>query len=321
MNTGNKAVDAIGELNFSGNIIPHSWYQHITFENGKADLSAIVILSEIVYWYRPQEVLDESSGKLLGYRRKFRADKLQRSYQSLADKFGLTKGQASAAVHRLESLGLLTIEFRTVTIHSAESGDVMLYNVVFLEPIVERLKEITYRAKSPDISPSQSESDASDSSIGEVCDSNSTPTLFEQHTNTKTINETVEEKAKDIAPITQSVTQSEEVGRDTRAKPKRYSAKADPRSTHPVIEAVREVLQRRPSKEQYDGLIMALDGVELDIGKLKRCYDLWVLRGYNPNNMAWATQWYKQGGPPNGYKKPSKDGTREDFEAIIDKRG
>ena len=48
----------IGKIHFEGNIIPHPWYQHITLSSGKPDLPAIIILAEIVYWYRPYQTLD-----------------------------------------------------------------------------------------------------------------------------------------------------------------------------------------------------------------------------------------------------------------------
>ena len=57
--TGNKTVDQVGKINFIGNVIPHTWYKTILRENGKPNVNAIIILSDIVYWYRPKEVRDE----------------------------------------------------------------------------------------------------------------------------------------------------------------------------------------------------------------------------------------------------------------------
>lgn len=56
LTSGNEIVDAMGSINISGNIIPAVWYRTITKENGKPYLLAIVILADIVYWYRPSEV-------------------------------------------------------------------------------------------------------------------------------------------------------------------------------------------------------------------------------------------------------------------------
>ena len=58
--TGNTKVDQTGQIRLTGNVTPQIWYRTITRENGKPHLLAIAILSDIVYWYRPAEVRDES---------------------------------------------------------------------------------------------------------------------------------------------------------------------------------------------------------------------------------------------------------------------
>lgn len=131
----NSVVSEIRHLNFEGNIIPHSWYSKITFENGKTDLVAIVILAEIVYWYRPTEVKCERSGKLLGFKKKFKADMLQRNIASFSNQFGISKRQAADALKRLETSGLIKREMRTVDTHHGKLG-----NVQYLEPIVLAIK-------------------------------------------------------------------------------------------------------------------------------------------------------------------------------------
>ncbi|HHW57786.1 MAG TPA: hypothetical protein GXX15_09025 [Clostridia bacterium] len=139
-NKTNPEVRKMMELNFEGNIIPAQWYKHITFPSGKTNLNAVVILAEIVYWYRPAIERDPATGKVLGYRQKFKGDKLQRSYQSFADQFGLTKRQVQDAVKRLIELGLVRIEFRNI---KTETG-LTLTNVMYIEPVTEKIKEITY---------------------------------------------------------------------------------------------------------------------------------------------------------------------------------
>lgn len=89
-------------MNFSGNIIPETWYSTIKYTNGKPNLNAIIILADIVYWYRPREVRDEATGQLIGYRKKFKSDMLQRTYEQFAKKFGLSKRQATEAIVFLE---------------------------------------------------------------------------------------------------------------------------------------------------------------------------------------------------------------------------
>ena len=96
--TGNDTVDRLSRIRFTGNVIPPAWYRTILRDTGKPYLIAIVILSDIVYWYRAAEVRDEGSGQLLGYRKRFKADLLQRSYQQIAEQFGITKRDAANAV-------------------------------------------------------------------------------------------------------------------------------------------------------------------------------------------------------------------------------
>jgi hypothetical protein len=104
------------------------------------NLAAAVILSDVVYWYRPQEIRDEATGKVIELRRKFKADKLQKSYQAWADQFGLTKRQVKDAVVFLRNQGLITTEFRQIR---TETG-LVLSNVLFVEPVVDELRSITF---------------------------------------------------------------------------------------------------------------------------------------------------------------------------------
>ncbi len=136
--TGNAIVDAVAKLNLQGNIIPFSWYKAIA-KNGRPQFLAMHILADIVYWYRPTEVYDEVSGKILGYKKKFKADLLQKSYDSMAQKFNVSKRQITDAVVFLESLGVLKRVFRAV-----KYGELMAYNVLFIGLNPEKLAEISW---------------------------------------------------------------------------------------------------------------------------------------------------------------------------------
>lgn len=138
----NPIVDALDGLEFKGNIIPAAWYKTVLTPKGKPDSIAITLLSDIVYWYRPQEVRDEVTGEVVGIRKKFKADLLQRSYDQFANHFGYTKAQVKSAVVRLENLGVIRRVFRTL-----EVGGQKLSNVMFIELIPKRLKELTYPHK------------------------------------------------------------------------------------------------------------------------------------------------------------------------------
>ena len=140
LTSGNPIVDAMGEINISGNVTPQIWYKTILRENGKPYLLAIATLSDIVYWYRPVEVRDEENEGTIGWRKRFKADLLQKSYRQYAELFGESIRSIEAAMKYLQSIGVITRVPRNVKI---ENGAV-LYNVTFLQLNVERLYELTY---------------------------------------------------------------------------------------------------------------------------------------------------------------------------------
>lgn len=137
--TGSPIVDRMCRLQFTGNVIPAAWYRTITRDNGKPNLTAIIILSDVVYWYRPVEIRDELTGQLCGFKKKFKADILQRNYQQLADQFGISKREAVNAVVELEKIGVVRRVFRTV-----RKGGMRNSNVLFLELNVDVLIQLTY---------------------------------------------------------------------------------------------------------------------------------------------------------------------------------
>lgn len=130
-------VTEIGGLNFKGNVVDHEWFNYITFSNGKPHIVAIMVLSEIVYWYRPTVIRDEIDGKV-NYKKKFKADKLQKNYQQLADTFGFTKLQVKRACDLLTDMLLIKIEFRTIN-----ADGKILNNVMFVEPVPTEIKKIS----------------------------------------------------------------------------------------------------------------------------------------------------------------------------------
>lgn len=137
--TGNAIVDFVGQMNISGNVIPQAWYKTITRENGKPNLPAIVILADVVYWYRPTEVRDESTGRTVAARKRFQSDLLQRSYAQISEQFGISKREAQAAVAELERLGIVKRHFRTI-----EMNGVKMSNVLFIELVPSGLYSATF---------------------------------------------------------------------------------------------------------------------------------------------------------------------------------
>ena len=135
--TGNKIVDAISRLGI--NSIPDAWYQNLRRKNSKTLNSlAVLVLWDLLYWYKWTEVKDETSGLVIGYKKKFKADLLQRSYSAIADKFGVTKRVAMDTVIFLEELGVIRKECRTITV-----GNQKLGNVLFIALVPEKIAEIS----------------------------------------------------------------------------------------------------------------------------------------------------------------------------------
>lgn len=137
--TGNKISDRVAEINITGNVIPSVWFKTIVNDKGRPYLLAIMILSEIVYWYRPVEERDENTGEFIGYRTKFKQDLLQKSYKDLAEYYQVTKRQVTDAIIMLEKLGVIHREFRTI-----EKNKVRCNNVLFIRLNPEKLRDLTY---------------------------------------------------------------------------------------------------------------------------------------------------------------------------------
>lgn len=145
LTSGNVIVDAMGSINITGNIIPTVWYRTITKENGKPYLLAIVILADIVYWYRPSEVRDQGTGHILGWKKKFSEDILRQSYQYYAELFGESKKTVKTAMDKLEKLRVIRREFRTVSY-----GDgLVCNNVMYVELKPDILYQLTFPEKMP----------------------------------------------------------------------------------------------------------------------------------------------------------------------------
>lgn len=181
----NSTVAAVAQMNFTGNVIPQAWFKTITRENGKPNLSAIVILSDIVYWYRPTEQRDEQTGQTVGYAKKFKADMLQRSYAQLAEQFGITKREATAAVTELEKIGVIKRHFRTLEVNGVKTS-----NVLFIELIPEKLYSVTFPDAENEIAVTLERDTLSRSNV--------TPPTLKRETNTETTQETTTENKKDI---------------------------------------------------------------------------------------------------------------------------
>lgn len=138
---GSQAVLEVGTISFEGNIIPPTWFDHIKYPNGKPHLNAIVVLSEIVYWYRPMTVKDPVSLKVKEYRKKFKGEYLQLNRKELSEKFGITPKQATDALKKLEECEV--IKKHLLKSLMTDSGK-KLGNVPYVELVPSTLRNITH---------------------------------------------------------------------------------------------------------------------------------------------------------------------------------
>ena len=111
---------SIMTTDFTGNTIPHSWYTQITSESGRPDHNAISIFSEIIYWYRPGR-----EG-----RAKFKDDIWQTSYNHFETRFGYNNQRTRRALIRLEELGLIRREFRTIEKYGSTYTNVLFIRLI-----------------------------------------------------------------------------------------------------------------------------------------------------------------------------------------------
>jgi len=167
-----RTLQTILKLNLEGNVIPHAWFKTLVkkTEKGKTvpHVHAILLLSEIVYWWRPSIERDEISGKILGMRKKFRGEAPQISYQQLSERFGISKRQVKMAMDFLEDVGVIKREFRTVKTPNGK-----IPNVLFIWVDAETLMEITYPTKICRISRKGASQEAKiDSELTEICKTN-----------------------------------------------------------------------------------------------------------------------------------------------------
>ena len=129
----------------TGNITPISWFRNILTHSGKPDVVAIILLSDIVYWYTPVMTRDEHTGDVIGIQQKFQADKLQKTYQEYSEIFGFSKKAIKNAIDNLCDQNLITREFR----HIKTGSGLAITNVMYIEPIFENIVKISNKIRSP----------------------------------------------------------------------------------------------------------------------------------------------------------------------------
>ena len=137
-------VDLIGKIRLTGNIVPSLWFEHITYSTPKGKVKtnylALLILSDLVYWYTPKIQKHEHTGQIIAISKRFKNNKLQRSYKQYAKMLNTEERTVKASVDLLVKLGILTREFRNITLDTG----LTLANVMYLEPIPNAILHITH---------------------------------------------------------------------------------------------------------------------------------------------------------------------------------
>jgi hypothetical protein len=187
----------------------------------------------------------------VGYRKKFAADKLQRSYDAFANAYGYTKDQVKDALKRLEDKNLIDLEFRHPVINDVKYG-----NLLFIGLNVDRLAEV-----STPLSPLNP--------IGYE-DKSTDPLTFKGDTNTETTTETTTVKKRGVR---KSAAPKE-------TKPALHNGK--PLTDIPELVLYRGIVAHWPTRAQRQIVISVLQQVCARLGRDVTADDL------QPFWLAWC---------------------------------
>ena len=137
--TGIDSVDKLYGAPVSGNLVPPAWCHKVVGKNGKPNMNAVMILADIVYWYRPKVERIEGDQHDVQLKKKFKADLLQLSYRRIMNEFNLTRDQCKRALDLLESMGLIKRHYKTVDLNDGSK----LGNVMYIELFTDNVLKLT----------------------------------------------------------------------------------------------------------------------------------------------------------------------------------
>lgn len=123
-------VDAISAAHIY--VDPAVWSKIIVHDSGKPHWPGILMFTKILYWYQRTEVFNDETGAFLGFKKKFKADMLQRSYAQFAEEIGCSPSEAHSGLKALVKAGIVKTELRNLP-------NLKLNNVMFVEPIPENI--------------------------------------------------------------------------------------------------------------------------------------------------------------------------------------
>lgn len=105
-----------------GNVVDHNWCHQIKTKSGRIDPIAILLLAEIVYWYRPKNTSDSLSNAKV---KKFLGDAWQTSYKHLSEKLSCNNQRIRRALINLERLGVAKRELRHIHLRGQKYNNIL----------------------------------------------------------------------------------------------------------------------------------------------------------------------------------------------------
>lgn len=153
--TGNEVVDKMANISFRGDVVPFTWYSTFKDEKGKINAMALLMLANIVYWYRPTIIRDENGEVFV---KRFKSDLLQRSYNEFCDMFSIGRMTATRNLIYLEEHKVIERVFRDV---ETESGQI-LYNTMFIKLNFDELMKKTFPEEDDDFPNNENEKNSDD---------------------------------------------------------------------------------------------------------------------------------------------------------------
>lgn len=191
--SGNAIVDTMGQFSFAQNytaldVIPQNWYKTIRSKKGRPFISAIRLLSEITYWYRPQVLHDKQTGKEKWLPR-FKGHMYSCSYKQFSEKLNVSRACIAYSLKYLEELGVIK---RHVKREKSVVADTVKWSTtLYIELVPSVWKALT-----------KCESDTIPTALNEQVSSNDDPTIDQLETQDKTKEyDDVTDKIDNLAPI------------------------------------------------------------------------------------------------------------------------
>lgn len=145
---GNETMVTLKRLEIdekiNGNIIPLPLYHELIDGYGRCNIVAVIILSEIIYWYRPKT--ETTSNGQIQLSAKYSGDLLQKSIPELADKFNFTYDQVEYAIDYLVKEKWIEKEIRQAV--KMGKNRKVWNNVMYLSLNVFKLDKLLRQEKS-----------------------------------------------------------------------------------------------------------------------------------------------------------------------------